>query len=204
MRAIILLQYFLLALSITRSSAASVDGYSLGLAKFSDGRVRFVKDLTWAYERAEMSTEVLRLVGRHKSSVYFCNKEKGYELIVHLSDRTVSVNHIVMHHITNSAEGLLNGRNFGAIVYPFGQFVQISRTAWIWKNRLDGSKTSFTERGRDEWSVYLKMDGEGVDIEVQLDYHLKIVIYRASGGERHGMFPIKRAKYSRVGYRSSC
>ena len=69
---------------------------------------------------------------------------------------------------------VVNGRNVGIVNYSGGTFTKSSTgKKWlVYKKGKRGIHATFTETGRDEWSVYLrKSDGA----RIQLDLHTKLI-----------------------------
>lgn len=68
------------------------------------------------------------------------------------------------------------GLKFGQNGAPLGHFRKQSGNNWTEEGKREGDvRFNFVETGRDEWSVYLRDNSRGVNI--QLDLHRKKVIY---------------------------
>lgn len=84
--------------------------------------------------------------------------------------------------------GGVNGRNVNVVGFgnnqgrKLGTFRQTGRKTWIEQNARGQKTFSFTERGRDDWSVYLYDASRNVSL--QLDLHRKKVGYSDSSSSR--------------------
>ncbi len=89
----------------------------------------------------------------------------------------------------------VNGRMATGATYTnqnkVGKFVQTGADKWLETN-VDGTKYSFTETGRDDWSVYMKDASRNVAI--QLDYHTMEVKYGKIGAKKTVLYKITGAK----------
>ncbi len=98
---------------------------------------------------------------------------------------------VLMAMLTRQAAGAdeVTGRNVGGVSFTdfggqhLGQYVQQGGPDWVETGADGGTRFHFREKGRDDWSVYLRDDSRGVGI--QLDLHTHKVMYRDSGPWRH-------------------
>jgi len=96
----------------------------------------------------------------------------------------------------------INGYNVVKVVYssghnPTGEFVQ-KGNQWLEKSYHNNRRFHFTERNRDEWSVYLYDRSRQVNI--QLDLHRNKIIYSQGNGVRSDLYNIVRGE---SGFRGS-
>ena len=82
------------------------------------------------------------------------------------------------------------GQNVNSVFHSSGRFVQIGRKRWQERGN-DGAKFNFVEQSRDAWSVYLRDNSRGVNI--QLDLHRKMIIYSDDKGQRFDLYQISRS-----------
>ncbi len=92
----------------------------------------------------------------------------------------------------------VNGRNVISISYPGGT---ISKKGNRWTERNSDGRHTFTETGRDDWSVYLVDRSRGV--RLQLDLHRKLVLYAAGNGPMQRLYNIVDASRGRSGKQRS-
>ena len=79
----------------------------------------------------------------------------------------------------------VNGRNVISVSYPGGT---ISKKGNRWTERNADGRHTFTETGRDDWSVYLVDRSRGV--RLQIDLHRKLVLYAAGNGPMQRLYNI--------------
>ncbi len=85
--------------------------------------------------------------------------------------------------------------DYGRNSQKLGFFTQIATNKWMEK----GENTYyFNETHRDEWSVYLKDNSRGVNI--QLDLHTKKVMYSDSNSPRRELYDVMHASAKVGGY----
>ena len=110
------------------------------------------------------------------------------------------------HSLTVADPGLVrqvafngvNGRNVISVSYPGGT---ISKKGNRWTERNADGRHTFTETGRDDWSVYLVDRSRGV--RLQLDLHRKLVLYAAGNGPMQRLYNIVDASRGRSGKQQS-
>jgi len=78
-----------------------------------------------------------------------------------------------------------------------GTFRQLNTTDWK-EIGTDSTAHNFVEVTRDEWSVYLRDDARGVNI--QLDMHRKMVVYSDDGGNNFDLYEIYNSSDKMNGY----
>lgn len=88
---------------------------------------------------------------------------------------------------TNFTLVTTNGQNVNSVTHSRGKFVRTGGRNWQERGN-DGARFNFVEQGRDQWSVYLRDQGRGVTI--QLDLHRKMIIYSDDSGKRFDLYQI--------------
>jgi hypothetical protein len=87
--------------------------------------------------------------------------------------------------------GVINGSNVGIVEFSNaeGKTGEYEHNGTSWEEYSDGKlKFKFRELKRDEWSVYLRDDGRGVNI--QLDLYAKQVNYKDDKGRAFVLYQI--------------
>lgn len=82
------------------------------------------------------------------------------------------------------------GQNMSSVSHSNGMFVQTGGKRWQERGN-DGGSFSFVEQGRDAWSVYLRDNSRGVNI--QLDLHRKVIVYSDDKGQRFDLYQISKS-----------
>lgn len=85
----------------------------------------------------------------------------------------------------------VNGRNAEAVYTSTGSFYTDWNGNWTEQGN-DGAVFHFRETGRDDWSVYLRDDSRGVNL--QLDLHTKEVKYSDDNGQSFVLYQITGAQ----------
>lgn len=81
----------------------------------------------------------------------------------------------------------VNGRTVQFVATPEGRFFNDGGGNWRELGN-NGASFNFRETQRDDWSVYLRDDSRGVNL--QLDLHRKEVIYSDDGGRKFVLYQI--------------
>lgn len=82
-----------------------------------------------------------------------------------------------------------NGRNVQQVYFAGGSFKKSGPGRWTEYNAQGRAIYSFTETGRDEWSVYL--DDRSRNVQLQLDLHRNWVGYGQNGGAKSDLYQIQ-------------
>lgn len=85
----------------------------------------------------------------------------------------------------------VNGYNVTQANFSDGVFRQTGNGRWTEFNASGRATYSFTETGRDEWSVYL--DDPSRNVQLQIDIHRKWVTYGTNGGPKSDLYRIVSA-----------
>jgi len=85
----------------------------------------------------------------------------------------------------------VNGYNVTQANFRDGAFRQTGNGRWTEFNANGNATYSFTETGRDEWSVYL--DDPSRNVQLQIDIHRKWVTYGTNGGAKSDLYRIVSA-----------
>jgi len=86
----------------------------------------------------------------------------------------------------------VNGYSVSVVKFSnTGKFKRIGKGKWA-EYGAQGPRFRFTEKSRDEWSVYLHDASRNVNI--QLDLHRKKVVYSVGNGARSDIYNIINAK----------
>ncbi|MEZ4885758.1 MAG: discoidin domain-containing protein [Chitinophagales bacterium] len=132
--------------------------------------------------------------GRDEWSVYL-RKSDGANIQLDLHTKKVSLNRSSLYQIVE-AKFVLNGYSANYVAYTgseSGSFEQSGGNKWIeYKKGSRRAHATFTETGRDEWSIYLtKSDGA----RLQLDLHTKKITFN-----RNPLYTVAEAKFIINGY----
>ena len=84
----------------------------------------------------------------------------------------------------------VNGHTAGTVEHSSGGFYYMGGSEWV-EQSPDGTFT-FTEVGRDEWSVYLQAS-DGRDVAIQLDLWTREIWYTGPNGEHFVLYTITDA-----------
>ncbi len=141
-------------------------------------------------------------VGRDEWSVYLTDESRGVNIQLDLHRKIVRYSD-AQSPIRDQFEILdsnnkMNGYLTSAVAFGDGQFdtgyYKQVETSENWKEILavNNRVVNFTETHRDEWSVYLRDDSRGVNI--QLDMHRMKVVYSDDQGNRFDLYEINKAE----------
>jgi hypothetical protein len=97
----------------------------------------------------------------------------------------------------NVVQAESTGRDVTRVIYanggqPLGMFIQTGQDQWLEHSNQNNNTFYYTERGRDDWSVYLHDQARSVNI--QLDLHRKKVGYSQGGGQMSDIYDIARSE----------
>lgn len=157
---------------------ATVKGWNVAHVVYSGnnpGEFQYTGYNSWVEYKKGKSSPHARFTETHRDewSVYL-RKNDGARIQLDLHTKKVSVNRTAHFTITKSAVSPANGRNVTWVAYSAlkpGFFHQTGPKKWQeTKMGQAGVHATFTETGRDAWSVYLrKTDGA----RIQIDLHTK-------------------------------
>lgn len=88
-----------------------------------------------------------------------------------------------------STQGI-NGYNVDQVNFDGGSFIVASSGVWIEQDQAGYARFEFVETNRDEWSVYLRDNGRGVNI--QLDLHRKAIVYSDDNGQKYDLYQVRQ------------
>ncbi|WP_298298367.1 hypothetical protein [uncultured Litoreibacter sp.] len=89
-----------------------------------------------------------------------------------------------------SSQGV-KGPNVNEVFFNGGSFVQEGNNRWSELGQNGARRFDFVEQARDEWSVYLRDNSRGVNI--QLDLFRKKVVYSDDSGKKFDLYMIEDA-----------
>lgn len=129
--------------------------------------------------------------GRDDWSVYLKDATRNVDLQLDLHQKRVfysdgSSNKAPLYDITDYAE--LNGRTVNVARHSQGTFTSQGNGTWIEADTAGKPGYTFTESGRDDWSVYLKDASRNIDL--QLDLHQKKVFYSDGSSNKAPLYDI--------------
>jgi len=143
-------------------------------------------------------------VARDEWSVYLRDESRGVNIQLDLNRMKVvysddAGNAFDLYDIYSSNDKV-NGYLSTTITFQtadgfIGNYTNYDLESKAWtetSNNPDGNNFEFTEVARDEWSVYLRDDSRGVNI--QLDMHRAMVVYSDDAGNAFDLYEITEAK----------
>lgn len=161
-----------------------INGWSANYVKYTGASSGIFKRLSgkqWVEYKEGKTTPhaTFTETGRDEWSVYL-KKNDGASIQLDLHTKKVIVNRVSHFNIVETSITVpvkVNGQNVAKVVYTgksSGTFKQLGLRQWVeYKEGKTTPHATFTETGRDEWSVYLrKNDGASI----QLNLHTKKVI----------------------------
>lgn len=92
----------------------------------------------------------------------------------------------------------VNGYNVTQANFSDGVFRQTGNGRWTEFNASGRATYSFTETGRDEWSVYL--DDQSRNVQLQLDLFRKWVGYGQNGSGKSDLYRIRASSPRQIAY----
>ena len=163
----------------TSLTAQTINGENANFVMYSgpdDGSFKQLNGKKWEEYKANETTPHATFTERARDewSIYL-TKSNGLEVQLDLYTREVKIHNRAYYQIAES-KLIINGWNTNYVKYSGednGIFKQLDGKKW--EERKANQTTvhaTFTETGRDEWSIYLtKSDG----LKIQLDLHTKEV-----------------------------
>lgn len=184
-----------------RDEALLLDGNN-SAAILPEGIVNYLDDFTIStfvkIEKLEESSRVFDFGSDANNYMYLTpvtedNKVVQFAINDRSGEQTISG--------TVPLTGGVNGFNAKVVMHSSnGAFVQLSGRNWV-ENGATASG-SFMEVNRDEWSVYLRDDSRGVNI--QLDLYRNKVVYSDDNGGRFDLYDISSVSPDEInGYAAS-
>ena len=173
-----------------------------------DGKVTGVfQQLTatdWKETGVDSATFDFIETARDEWNIYLRDESRGVNIQLDLNRKMVvysddAGNNFDLYEIMDSSDKM-NGYLAESITFQttegfIGHYTNYdaANLAWIeTSNNPDGNNFEFTEIARDEWSVYLRDDARGVNI--QLDLHRMMVVYGDDNGNGFDLYEITNAE----------
>lgn len=132
---------------------------------------------------------------RDDASIYLFDASRSVQLQLNIATRTIlyadptNPQMRPIYQISNVSI-VVNGWNASRVSYAQGAFRLVAPGQWVEKGN-NGSVFNFTERMRDDWSVYLFDGSRGV--EIQLDLFTRKIMYNQSGQPRSPLYEVTGA-----------
>ena len=185
-------------LTSDNSPETVINGYNATVARHShNGAFVQLNTVDWI-ETGLGTSSSFEEQGRDEWSVYLYDASRGVSIQLDYHRKKVvysdANSSFDLYDITASDPELVDGYTITRVFYdkPSGQvfqtggFVQLNATQWS-ENNEDGSFI-FDEYQRDDWSVYLRDNSRGVNI--QLDMWTKEINYSDDTGNAYFLYPI--------------
>lgn len=195
-----------------QSTAQGVNGYNVARANFDRGSFRKTGNLRWTeYNARGRAAFTFTETGRDEWSVYLNDRSRNVQIQIDIhrmwityganggpkSDLyriTRATRQITSNNRPSSA--VTNGRNVQQVFVPRGSFKAIGGRRWAEYNAQGRQVFTFTETGRDEWSVYL--NDRSRNVQLQLDLYRKWVTYGTNGGSKSDLYRITSSSRQRA------
>jgi len=202
----------LFATTVLMGQNTQANGQNVTYLKFGDSSSSFLGSFVkkgdtkqWVEEGTKQGTTRYKFleINRDDWSVYLVDDSRGVNIQLDLHTKKVmysdddNTTPQPMYDIKETFAGV-NGWTVREVrVGPFskgitGTYSQKNATNWVEKDKAGKEVFSFTETGRDDWSVYLKDSSRGVSL--QLDLHTKKVMYSDKDNSNAALYAIKRMK----------
>jgi hypothetical protein len=201
----------LMATTFMTAQSTAVTGRNATLVKFGNSSSSFLGtyvmrggDKQWVEEGKQQGAANFKFRETHRDdwSVYLVDDSRGVNIQLDLHTKKVMYSdkknptRRALYNITERYAGATGwtacnvkfGHASGGVL---GSYVQTNGKSWVEKNAAGKVGFNFKETGRDEWSVYLRDDSRGVNI--QLDLHTKKVMYSDKKSPRRVQYTIKSA-----------
>jgi hypothetical protein len=91
-----------------------------------------------------------------------------------------------------SASSKLSGWLVQEVRFDKGAYTHQGGKRWVETDEGNKTRFTFTEVGRDDWSVYLKDPSR--DVNIQLDLHTREIMYNAGNDQRRPLYKIVSAR----------
>ena len=208
----ILFSAILFLLANTDLSGQQVNGRNVTFVKFGNNSSSFLGSYIqrggnkqWVEEGRKQGVANFKFQETHRDdwSVYLVDRSRGVKIQLDLHTKKVMYSDKrnskprVLYNITERYAGA-NGWTVSEVKFgnnsnrTLGSYVQKNSKSWVEKNKTGRVVFNFRETGRDEWSVYLRDDSRGVNI--QLDLHTKKVMYSDKRKRRQAIYKINHAR----------
>jgi hypothetical protein len=140
-----------------------------------------------------------REVERDEWSVYLRDAARGVDIQLDLYTKKVMYSdaaHPTRRELASilEANAKMNGWLVSRVMFAGNPGGSFSQTGGQWIERANGSpkpRFRFRETGRDDWSVYLRDDSRGVDI--QIDLHTGNIYYSDPATPRRVQYQIQKS-----------
>ncbi|MFK7936689.1 MAG: hypothetical protein AB8G22_24460 [Saprospiraceae bacterium] len=133
-------------------------------------------------------------VGRDESSIYLRDDSRGVNIQLNTATQKVMYsddegNTFELYDIINSS-AKVSGFLASKVTYAAGDFSSTTDKNWVESNAT--GTHHFVETARDIWSIYLRDEGRGINI--QLDLYTKKVMYSDDAGNAFELYDILGAE----------
>jgi hypothetical protein len=183
---------FVFAMASAPVWSNSITGNNVVVVRHSQGSFTSRGNGTWIeVDAAGKPGFTFTESGRDDWSVYLKDATRNVDLQLDLHQKRVfysdgSSNKAPLYDITDYAE--LNGRTVNVARHSQGTFTSQGNGTWIEADTAGKPGYTFTESGRDDWSVYLKDASRNIDL--QLDLHQKKVFYSDGSSNKAPLYDI--------------
>ena len=203
----------LTASSFLSGQRSQVNGRNVTFVKFGNAKSSFVGSFIqrggnkqWVEEGRKQGVARFKFQETHRDdwSVYLIDRSRGVNIQIDLHTKKImysdrkSKRSRHLYNVTERYSGV-NGWTVRGVKFMnnsnqyLGRFISKGTKNWLEQNKAGRTVFRFKEVARDEWSVYLRDDSRGVNI--QLDLHTKKVMYSDKRNtRRRAIYKIQSAR----------
>jgi hypothetical protein len=174
--------------------SSGINGRNAQVAIFANGRFMQTGPRSWTEFRSNgQAAFTFNETGRDAWSVYLNDASRNVQIQIDLHRKMITYgqNNAAkrdLYRLIPSSPNV-NGQNVKSATIPAGaRFVQTGPRTWTEYTRSGQAKFTFTETGRDAWSVYLNDNSRRV--QLQIDIHRKMVRYGEDNGAKRDLYRI--------------